>query len=263
MWISRGLKIQEAQFFLEKDMRKLGAHATETQRLALARRADRLASEVSAFCIEATVHLGADLQDISEGLGDNPSNDMDEFVDEDLLDRIDGKRPFDVPIPLPSSVGKSKCHRLGRSELLSLELKLRVGQANDTLHQLRLCLAEKAVVFRTHVRHAKSQVKSTRAWAKVHQVDLTIEKHASAYRRCKAAMKELDADEETLDRYKDLHPEDLKVKTSAFNPNERGLRYEQLSWFWNMDVEKDTLGNAWMSECKWTRSTSYRPYRPS
>ncbi|KAN0074755.1 hypothetical protein V8E55_011804, partial [Tylopilus felleus] len=60
MWLSRGLKIQEAQIILAQDMHWIGLHATEIQCLAVARCADQLLAKILGFLSEAKGHLGTD-----------------------------------------------------------------------------------------------------------------------------------------------------------------------------------------------------------
>ena len=120
------------------------------------------------------------------------------------------------------------------------ELRLRMGQANDMPHEIRLALAEKAVLFQTDVQHASSHQKTTRAWEKVTSVDGLLQRHASVYRRCRKAMMQLEADEAMLSRYRALWDEDLKVNMAAAALNARGLRNEKLAWFWGMDGRADT-----------------------
>lgn len=246
-WLSRGLKVEAAQISLRRDMRRPGSHATESQRLAVARRADRLASEISGYLSEASAHLGNGYED---ELPSADSEEESEDGDEELLDNLGGQRPDQTKLPLPSMLGRSKCRDLGVERLMEQELRLRTGQANDTLHEIRLALAEKAVLFRTDVRHASSHQKTTRAWGKVTSVDGLLQRHASVYRRCRKAMIQLEADKAMLSRYQALRDEDLKVNTAAAAPNARGLRNEKLAWFWGMDVPRDTEANDWMSECK-------------
>jgi hypothetical protein len=253
-WLARGLKIQETQISLSRDLRKVGIHTTEVQKLALARRAERLASDISAFLSEASAQLGDEYQD--EMPADSSDEEGDEG-DEELLDKLGGERPDQAKLPLPSMLGQSKCKQLGAEALIEQELRLRTGQANDALHEIRMALAEKAVLFRTDVRHASSYAKTTRAWGRVNAVDAVLHRHAAIYKASRKAMVKLGADATMLNRYQALREEDLKVNTAAAAaPNTRGLRNESLSWFWMMDIPRDTEASDWMSECESNISAS-------
>ena len=253
IWISGGLKLQEAQLILGKDIQRLGLHVTELQKLTLARRADRLSSDISRFLAEGRAYIGSAVEDPFSDEDGQPEESETIHIEvdaEELPDELGGQRPDQVEIPLPSTIGRKRCRERGLDDLCDMELKLRTGQANDALHEIRLLLAEKSVLFRTSVRHASNHAKATRSWDKVHSVDQTIDRYATIYRQCREAMIRLDADVETLARYKELRHEELKANTSAMRPNDRGLRYEQLPWFWNMDVPRDIQSSGWMSECE-------------
>ncbi|KAG2737487.1 hypothetical protein P692DRAFT_20687725, partial [Suillus brevipes Sb2] len=84
-------------------------------------------------------------------------------------------------IPLPSSLGIDQCKRCMAEDLIPLEMSLCKGQANDALHNLRIHLCNKAILFRTTVRQAKSQALKTRAWSQVMSVQQAVSLHASIY----------------------------------------------------------------------------------
>ncbi|KAF8421564.1 hypothetical protein L210DRAFT_3424175 [Boletus edulis BED1] len=84
------------------------------------------------------------------------------------------------------------------NHLIELELKLRIGQANNALHEIRLALANKDRLFRTQVRHADNYVKKTRAWSKVNSFDTALQLKVAVYRACRIALQNLGADNETL-----------------------------------------------------------------
>lgn len=244
-WLSRGIKVEESQIWLARDLKRLGRRPTEFQQLALARRADRLGVEIATFLSEASVYLG---NDSSERCDSDPSDFEDESGAEAWDEGLSG-RPDQVNLPLPSYLGDGECRRLGVEGLGRQELQLRCGQANDSLHEIRLALANKAVLFRTEVRHASGHAKTTRAWSKVNALDAILGRHVAVYRRCRKAMINLGADDATLGRYQMLRDEDLKVSTMATEPNARGHRNESLAWFWTVDITGETETNDWMSEC--------------
>ncbi|KAG1717219.1 hypothetical protein EDB19DRAFT_1840719 [Suillus lakei] len=138
--------------------------------------------------------------------------------DDETADEFRLFEPEKVVIPLPSNLGQGRCAELGAADVMHQEHVLQEGQANDTLHNIRVHLADKAVIFRQTVRMAKLQAKSTRAWAQIHSVD---------------------------------RAEHLKVSTTVANPNARGQRNSMLAWFWSMDVEGDSDSSDWLNEFYW------------
>ncbi|KAF8430922.1 hypothetical protein L210DRAFT_3508110 [Boletus edulis BED1] len=137
-WLARGLKIQEAQIGLGQEMRKIGWRPTDVQWLALAHRVDRLSSDILAFVSEASVYLGHDPSDESSS---GESDAEDNSIAEEILEDIGSQRPDQARIPIPSSLGLARCKRLGLDQLWDQEIRLRAGQANDALHEIRLSLA--------------------------------------------------------------------------------------------------------------------------
>lgn len=243
------MKIEESQISLTSDIKKIGRHATDIQRLAIARRADKLTTDISAFISEGSAYLAADPSDETS----SDSSDEEYYAeDENIMDDVGAQRPDRAKLPLPSTLGEAKCKLLGLHGLQEQELRLRAGQANDTLHEIRLALANKAVLFRTDVRHASSHATSSRAWGKVNAVEAAVSRYAAVYRRCRKAMVALGADETILNRYQLLKDKDLKVTAAASAPNARGRRNEILAWFWSIDVPRDTETSNWMSECRWS-----------
>jgi hypothetical protein len=139
--------------------------------------------------------------------------------------------------------------------LAKAELRLREGQLNDALHNIRIALGHKSYLFRNDVRPARTQRLKTRAWAEVHAVESTVQHHARVYMRARKAVEDLGADALLLDRYKVLKRQDLSVKTSVIASHVRGQRNKSLAWFWRMNVRRDeadasdTFVGEWMKDC--------------
>ncbi|KAG1735761.1 hypothetical protein EDB19DRAFT_1574614, partial [Suillus lakei] len=153
-------------------------------------------------------------------------------------------------LPMPSILGPEWCAGLGAAYMIHHELALQEGQANDALHNIRVHLADKAVIFHTTVRMAKSQAMSTRAWAQVHSVDRVVSINVSTYSKYWTQLANLSADDKFLERYCPLLKEHLKVSMVVADPNTRGQRNNTLAWFWSMDVEGDSHNSDWLNECE-------------
>ncbi|KAG2087514.1 uncharacterized protein F5147DRAFT_588072 [Suillus discolor] len=248
-WLACGITLEEAQVALLIDVKKLGKRPTDTQKLAIARRRDRLQGQLDDFVRVALTFLGDQLNscehlDGMTGMLDSVELDSVGSSGEDP-DRSDDGDRYDLPvefnpetvvIPLPSNIGIERCAQWGVADLVLQEISLREGQANDALHAVRVNLADKAVLFRTTVRSAKSQACSTRAWARVHSVDKVLHLNTQIYAKCRKQLLDLGADE-LLTRYQRLEEADLKATTVVADPNARGQRNNTLAWFWSLDVE--------------------------
>jgi hypothetical protein len=152
-------------------------------------------------------------------------------------------------IPLPSNLGLAECTELSAEDLITLEIELRIGQANDSLENLRVHLSHKAILFRTVVRHAKSQRTSTHAWSQVTSIGKAIKLNACIYKSTRKKKKSLGIEADVLAKYKPLTPEHLKVSAAIAEPNAHGQRNDMLAWFWSANSMGTSEENDWMNEC--------------
>lgn len=151
---------------------------------------------------------------------------------------------------LPSNIGLDACAELGFMHHANAEKRLRVGQLNDTLQNIRIGLSRKVVIFRDGLRNSKTKTMKMRSWDQIIQVDGSVKHHARVYKRARAAFIRLGATDDDLNRYKPLAKEDLNVTTARIDPSLRGQRNQGLAWFWTMDVSGDAAEINGMLECK-------------
>jgi hypothetical protein len=252
-WISTGLAIEEAQIALLIEVRRIGRRSTETQRLDIARQRDRLQGQIDGFTRSALTHLGEgfDADDEPDDLNIDILDDIDDDP-ADFTEASDTWRnsPELTVIPLPSNLGVDRCRRCMAEDLIPLEMSLREGQANDALHNLRIHLCNKAILFRTTVRQAKSQALKTRAWSQVTSVQQAVSLHASIYTKTRKQMMKLEPGHDQLQKYKPLLREQLKISTAVGDPNARGQRNESLAWFWSVEVDLGGPDQSWNEECE-------------
>ncbi|KAG1851351.1 hypothetical protein DFJ58DRAFT_842233 [Suillus subalutaceus] len=250
-WISMGLAIEEAQIALLIEVRRIGRRTTETQKLDIARQRDRLQGQIDGFTRSAITHLGEGF-DADEDPEDLYLDILDD-LDDDLADFTEtsdtwANSPELTVIPLPSNLGVDRCRRCMADDLIPLEMSLREGQANDSLHNLRIHLCNKAILFRTTVRQAKSQALKTRAWSQVTSVQQAVSLHASIYTKTRKQMMQLEPGQDQVQKYKPLLREQLKISTAVGDPNARGQRNESLAWFWSVEVDLGGPDHSWNEE---------------
>ncbi|KAG1884743.1 hypothetical protein F4604DRAFT_1919247 [Suillus subluteus] len=250
-WISTGLAIEEAQIALLIEVRRMGKRSTETQRLDIARQRDRLQGQIDGFTQSALTHLGEgfDADDEPDDLNVDILDDLDDDP-ADFSKTSDAwtNSPKLTVIPLPLNLGVDRCRRCMAEDLIPLEMLLHEGQANDTLHNLRIHLCNKAVLFRTAVRQAKSQALKTRAWSQVTSVQQAVSLHASIYTKTRKQMMKLEPGQDQLQKFKPLLCEQLKISTAVGDPNARGQRNESLAWFWSVEVDLCGPDQSWNEE---------------
>ncbi|KAG1739754.1 hypothetical protein EDB19DRAFT_1908771 [Suillus lakei] len=263
-WISMGLAIEEAQIALLIEVRRIGRRSTETQRLDIARQRDRLQGQIDGFTQSALTHLGEGFD--ADDDPDDLTLDILDDLDDDPADFSETSdtwtnSPELTVIPLPSNLGVDRCRRCMAEDLIPLEMSLREGQANDALHNLRIHLCNKAILFRTTVRQAKSQALKTRAWSQVTSVQQAVSLHASIYTKTRKQMMQLEPGQDQIQKYKPLLREQLKISTAVGDPNARGQRNESLAWFWSVEVDLGGSDHSWNEEfyrVHWLRAKSLR-----
>ncbi|KAI6102536.1 hypothetical protein EV401DRAFT_1804675, partial [Pisolithus croceorrhizus] len=286
-WLTRGLAIEEAEIMLSISQKDACKFPTELKQLAMARRADRLASKRSSFIADGQIYLdlvhelghSEDYDDYDNQPGDGIggiSHEQDVFCEDadsngsadDAMEMEPLKTSTLSHLPLPSNIGVERCCAAGVYELTQMELQLRVGQANDVLHGLCLALADKAVVFRGVVRQAKSYsmrmlLPTMRGWQMVNSIESSVKQHATIYKRCREAMIALGADADTLTWFQELLKCHLSINTAAFTQNAHDHRHSSLPWFWSMDIERDTRSKTWLTEfyrIHWLRAKAIKDW---
>ncbi|KAG1726509.1 uncharacterized protein EDB91DRAFT_1061574, partial [Suillus paluster] len=255
-WLASGIMLEEAQVALLIDMKKLGKQPTNTQKLAIARHHHKWQDQLDEFVRVAGTFLSDqfDSYDQLDGMTvmldtaaldsvGSSSNDPDQS-DEEEFDILVEFNPKTVVIPLPSNIGITRCAEWGIADLVLQEISLRQGQANDALHAIRVNLADKAVLFHTTVRLAKSQAWSTRAWAHVHSVNKVLHLNTQIYSKCHKQL----GSEGPCNKYRPLEKADLKATMVVADLNARGQRNSTLALFWSIDVQGDSTSNDWMNE---------------
>ena len=183
------------------------------------------------------------------GSYDTASGDRDRKVVDDVVNEVSAETQL---IRLPSTYGReNRSKSLGI--LRPVEKDLRIGQANDALHSVRLCVADKSYSYRRKVRNAATNPSNgyrgrQKAFAEAHAVDTDIRKHARIYESARKALVALGLSEEDQDTYRPLKPTDTQASTAVVDFNARGQRNEGLSWIWQTPKAL-TNTSAWMEEC--------------
>jgi hypothetical protein len=129
-------------------------------------------------------------------------------------------------------------------------MELRCGQANDALAEIRIGLGHKSLLFRTKIRNANNVKETTQAWKEVRQSTKEIDRHVRCYKHARWALERLGALKETLEKYRGIEKEDLKMSSDMVEENRFGQRNDTLPWFWRLGPQADTDGDGVMEECK-------------
>ena len=229
---------------LQAHVNKLGHHPTLDQTLAVQERRLRLEAVIESF--SAT---GANFIREAEFSEDDPPPSTDPLSTNDETGD-DQREPEYAALLLPSSLGTIWRRQPENSYLVSLEISLRLGQANDALRQIRLGLAEKSFCFRKTSTIPKNYERRTRARTELHSLDSSIRQCAKIYNNCRLALVRLGADEDVLSTYWPLIDSDLQVSKVVVDTRLASRKESSLPWFWTVDAQAETQQEGPMSECK-------------
>lgn len=148
---------------------------------------------------------------------------------------------------LPSSFQAAMLPR-PMAEARTIEIDLRIAQANNSLKRLREAISYKSFLYRSRVRTQKSKKPQTRAYAAIHTSDREMKSALRAYNQARWALNQLNAPKETRDRYRMIRKQDTRALTTVYDGNARGQRNTSLPWFWNIAVGEDSAGSTYMEE---------------
>jgi len=245
---------------------KLPQKPTDKQRLTVTRMRARLGKQVKSFLQEANIFLPTleevDLMPFQETKIDTPAEeavapvdlDMEYGLEEDcdLEEEDETEIPLILPemvvLPLPSNIISVKVKSSIQS-LISVEIELRKGQANDALEGIRVGLAHKSLLFLKDVNPSKTTKQSTRAWDSVRNTQSQILTHANSYQRAWQALNAIGMPEDHL-HYQKLKDTDLKTVKDITKAKRYGQGSDALAWFWRIGPSQDSLTGDWMKECK-------------
>lgn len=244
---------------LAKQVRMMRAKPSYEDQLALENKRRRIQTKIDSFVAQATDFLGDvglpppspptpswfDAQDDADSVATVGQRGRSAGEQEALLAEH-------IALPLPSAYGLRMCQ--GRLfPAARIELRLREGQANDILHELRVAIAHKSFIYRTQIRKnapTTSAVTRLRSHDDAFTVQSTIGYAARVYSRCRRAMENLNAPATLLNRYQYLASTDIVASTAVIDPNSRGQRNAGLSWIWQMIPSADTP--AFMTESRFS-----------
>ena len=226
-----------------------GEPSTPEGKLSLQSKRRRLQKKIDRFIKESSHYLCGNRSlpatVISQDWFDE-EEDVDEDVDGGLTD-VDapleqGLFPENVALPLPSSFGKEACQGILR-DIAHCECKLREGQANDALHNVRVAVARKSFHCRTRVRNnsaTSGYSKRLRSYGETAVIQTSINLSAKVYCTARSAIQVIDPECHALRSLSDLTSKDLVASTAVVDPNARGMRNEGLSWIWQRTLTRET-----------------------
>ena len=242
-----------------------GEPSTPEGKLSLQSKRRRLQKKIDRFIKESSHYLGGN-QALPTTIISSDWFEEEEDVDEDVdggLGDVDapvelGLFPENVSLPLPSSFGAQACQGILR-DVARCECKLREGQANDALHNVRVAVARKSFHCRTKVRNnapTSGYTKRLRSYGETAVIQTSINLSAKIYCTARAAIQVIDPEYDALRSLSDLTPKDLVASTAVVDPNARGMRNDGLSWIWQRAMTRETP--EFVTESEYSRYASSR-----
>ena len=196
---------------------------------------------------ETTIHDAAELQEKRNILQRRITTWIDtaKTYAPTLFDLAEGDTPQghaeSFPLRLPSSLPTSVRAVVYPVQLINIERRLRLAQADDSLNELRRLLRVSMGLWKYKTEQVgPSQRASTRARSLIARFKNKISRCANRYRAARAALVALDPNGSWKSRLRNLETKDIKGPGKG--PDEaEGMR--TLSWIWTVRSEsgRDTI----------------------
>jgi hypothetical protein len=159
-----------------------------------------------------------------------------------------------LPVDLPSSRESSEASS-AYSKACSLELTLRIAQAEEHLHMIRQGLVEQANTYRKRIRQSPGNARlgaaaGTRAYEEVQNQGRSVRLHAQQYRVCCERMFSLGCSQETIAKYQELKPDHITCTTATYDAGDPQSQKFKLPWFWLINCQKTIDHNQFIADCK-------------
>ncbi|KAJ7732706.1 hypothetical protein B0H16DRAFT_1732692 [Mycena metata] len=240
--LAMGLQLEDQQRILAFDVASTGLHPTDGQRRAMIERTSKLRRKIFAWVdVQTKFYPGLKM--------------VREWEDEQRAERagsdpVPGVSVSDIALWLPSAIAAAAAQSLGEDVPVTLkvyqhEYRLRVGQAEESLHEVRRLLLVRTHVYQLKDEHARGVRANMRSQDKIASLNEQTQRSAQQYRAARLALVSLGA---VLKRHdwertlRELKADDVQgLPQSAFHDPERKKRKKRrrqkkveraASWIW-------------------------------
>ncbi|KAJ6517571.1 hypothetical protein DFH09DRAFT_940379 [Mycena vulgaris] len=238
--IAMGLQLEEQQRVLRFDVSATGLHPSEKERTAMVERTSKLRRKVFAWI---------DIQRLFF-----PVVELLRKKEDEARARTAGSQPVpgvkvhDIDLWLPSALkrraGGASAEDGCTVEILTCEYRLRVGQANEALHDIRRHLLVRTHLYMLKDRHARGVRANTRSKTKIEVIEERIRRASAQYRDAWAALKVLGTRlgrQEWAATLKELTNDDVRGMPRREQSDPRKI-VRPMSWIWLAQIEGRKLG---------------------
>jgi hypothetical protein len=154
------------------------------------------------------------------------------------VEKIDLLLPSTFPLELPAELNRAK----------SIEVELRVAQAEEALEEIRREICHKSYIYRTNVRLANDKKGKIRGYAALHAADRALRHYIRIYKQARWSLQHLNAPREVLDKFMELRADDIQPLKSIYLPNARGQSTASVPWIWKLH-RSEANDSAYLNEC--------------
>ncbi|KAJ7900452.1 hypothetical protein B0H13DRAFT_1883534 [Mycena leptocephala] len=184
-FIAMGLQLEEQQRTLKFDSEATGLHPTDDQRRNLVERSSKLRRKITGWT-ETQVKFFPDVIRLRDADDRARRRAAKTAV-------VPGVKVQDLALLLPSAIWK-RCGRrddICRPEALNHEYRMRVGQANEALHEVRQGLLVRTHHYQQKNAQSRGNRANMRSQDKIDAVNDKIRRYAAQYRAARAALETL------------------------------------------------------------------------
>ncbi|KAJ7105001.1 hypothetical protein C8R44DRAFT_545459, partial [Mycena epipterygia] len=223
--LAMGLQLEEQQMVLGLDISATGLHPTDDQRRAMIERTSKLRRKIFAW-MEVQTRFFPALSTLRE-LEDEARARAAE------TQPIPGVKVSDIALWLPSAIvaasGPAAKEVACKDEVFAHEYRLRVGQANEMLHEVRRLLLVRTHLYKLKDAHSRGVRANTRSADKIAALNDRIKRAAGRYRVARKALEDVRG----LPRAQFSDPDRKKRRKKRSSPKKAKLDKErELSWIW-------------------------------
>ncbi|KAJ7893529.1 hypothetical protein B0H13DRAFT_1625179 [Mycena leptocephala] len=235
--ISMGLQLEEQQRILGFDVAATGLHPTTKQRTAMVERTSKLRRQIVSWI------------DAQQGFfpAAKVLRDRDDVARARIarMQPVPGLQVHDIRLYLPSEMMKQPGARHATTPLqmdaLDHEYRLRVGQANEALDEVRRLLLVRTHLYQDKDANARGVRENMRSNDKIDVIDEWLRRMAEQYRAARRALVILGPAVAKMEWEATLRPlkaTDVRgMPRSTFADPERQREEDAMSWIWVVQVD--------------------------
>ncbi|TEB21141.1 hypothetical protein FA13DRAFT_1757635 [Coprinellus micaceus] len=157
----------------------------------------------------------------------------------------DGTPPELLDIAMPSTVRKLPSVW---KTLPQRELELRIAQAYESLHKIRVEVGHKSFLFRSNIRLAREKKERLRGYAGVRSANRVINLFRGHYDIARWSIIRLKAPASITSKLKVLLPHHVRALPAIYDHKVRGERNKPAPWIWGIDVAGDAMEEPYLEE---------------